>query len=422
MEVRLTCPKALKGEITPPGDKSISHRAVLLNSIAPGKALLENFSASADCLSTVRCLKSLGVEIKLGEVVEVYGGELREAEDVLDCGNSGTTMRLLAGLLSPHPFLSILTGDASLRSRPMDRVIHPLRLMGAEIWGRGKDSRAPLVIKGKDLQGIRYSLPIPSAQVKSAILLAGLFAQGETVIEESIPSRDHTERMLKAMGADLRKEENYIVINPLSVPLSPLSLSIPGDISSAAYFLVAGAIHPQAKIMVRNCGINPTRSGVLEALWEMGAKLEVINRKEGLEPVADLIMESSELRGIELGGEIIPRLIDEIPVLAVAAIAAKGRTVIRDAKELRFKETDRISILVKELSSLGAKIEELPDGMIIYGGRLEGGVTDSYNDHRMAMTLAVASLLATGETVITNAEAVNISYPAFWQEWEKIRV
>jgi 3-phosphoshikimate 1-carboxyvinyltransferase len=347
---------------------------------------------------------------------------LKEAGNVLDAENSATTMRLLGGLLAGQPFLSVITGDASLRSRPMGRLIEPLRLMGADIWGRGRDSFAPLVIKGKKLQGIDFTLPIPSAQIKSAILLAGLFARGDTVLRQTIPSRDHTERMLKRMGARLEIRGNSISLLPLSSPLVPVSLRVPGDISSAAYFLVAGAIHPNARIMIRGCGINPTRTGIIDILLAMGANLKMYDeRLEAGEPLADIVVKSSELKGIEVGGDIVPRLIDEIPVLAVAGCVAKGKTVIRDAVELRMKESDRIATVVSELSRLGAKIESLPDGMVIYGGGLLSGTeVDSHLDHRLAMSLAIAGLIAKGETAIKNTQVAQVSYPDFWQVLREI--
>ncbi len=435
------CPR-LEGEIILPGDKSISHRAVILNSLARGKAEIGNFAPGKDCLATVRCLRALGVEIekksKFGNLpakvilstqqtqqtqgtLAVSGtGDygLKEADRVLNAGDSGTTMRLLCGLLSSQPFMSVITGDASLRSRPMGRLIKPLRSMGAEIWGRGEDSFAPLVIRGRELHGIDFTLSIPSAQVKSAILLAGLFAQGNTVLHQPIPSRDHTERMLKQMGVRIECEGDSISLTPLSNPLSPLSFRVPGDISSAAYFLVAGAIHPNARIILRDCGINPTRTGIIDVLIAMGAKLEIENERwEANELLADIVVESSELKGIEIGGGSIPRLIDEIPVLAVAGCVAKGKTVIRDAGELRVKESDRIAAVSQELSRLGAEVEELPDGMVIHGGEfLSGAEVDSHKDHRLAMSLAIAGLIAKGETTIAQAQSAEISYPAFWQD------
>jgi len=390
MDQRVRRASVLRGEVVLPGDKSISHRAVILNSVAEGKAKVENFSPGADCWSTVSCLRELGIEIAEESpgrltVSGVGTAGLQEPRDVLDAGNSATTLRILSGLLAAQPFLSIVTGDESLRSRPMARLIHPLRLMGAEIWGRGDDSLAPLAIKGNQLRGIKYRLPVASAQLKSAILIAALFAQGETVVEEPAPSRDHTERLL-------------------------------------SFWLVAGAIHPNAKIQVMNTGINPTRMGIIEVLLDMGAKLQIERERiEGGEPVADLTVESSELVGRQIGGSIIPRLIDEIPLIAVAGCVARGTTVIRDAAELRVKETDRISATVKELSRLGADIGELPDGMIIRGGRtLKGAECYSYYDHRLALTLGIAALIAKGETVIHDAEVVAMSYPTFWQDLERL--
>jgi len=414
----------LEGEVTPPGDKSISHRAVILNSIASGEAEIVNFSPGGDCSSTVRCLRTLGARIRrVGAsdfptllVSGVGGRGLTEASNVLDAGNSATTMRLLGGLLSSQPFLSIITGDASLRSRPMGRLIEPLRLMGAEIWGRGRDSFAPLVIKGKKLYGAEISLSIPSAQIKSAILLAALFARWRTALQQLVPSRDHTERLLKQMGAELKSDGKLISLNPLTSPLKAISFTIPGDISSAAYFLVAAAVHPDARIVVRNCGVNPTRTGIIDALLAMGAKLKIENeRLDANEPLADIVVKSSKLRGIDIGGAMIPRVIDEIPLLAVAGCFASGKTVIKDAVELRVKESDRIATVSRELTKMGARIEELPDGMIIYGGKsLSGAEVDSHLDHRLAMSLAIAGLMAEGETVINHAQTVNISYPAFW--------
>jgi 3-phosphoshikimate 1-carboxyvinyltransferase len=304
----------------------------------------------------------------------------------------------------------------------MGRLIEPLRLMGADISGRGQDSFAPLVIRGKALHGIDFTLPVPSAQIKSAILLAGLFARGDTILHQKVPSRDHTERMLTRMGATLQGKGNRITLRPLTDPLLPLNLRVPGDISSAAYFLVGGAIHPGARIVIRDCGINPTRTGIIDILLAMGARLTIDSEHfEAGEPLADIVVESSDLRGLEVGGDIIPRLIDEIPVLAVAGCIAKGKTVIRNAGELRVKESDRIATVAGELSRLGAKIEPLPDGMVIYGGRpLSGTEVDSHLDHRLAMTLAIAGLVAKGETTIRHARAAQVSYPAFWQTLQQI--
>ena len=420
----------LKGEITLPGDKSISHRAAIFNSLAWGKAEISNFAPGKDCLATISCLRALGVEIRRGGsqncptlLVSGTGKDgLKEPTNVLNAQNSGTTMRLLSGLLCSQPFLSIITGDVSLRRRPMGRLIEPLRRMGAEIFGREKDSFAPLVIRGRKLHGIEFSLPIPSAQIKSAILLAGLFAQGKTILHQPIPSRDHTERLLKQMGAELKSDDNLISLSPLINPLAPISFRIPGDISAAAYFLVAGAIHPNARIVLKDCGINPTRTGIIDVLLAMGARLKMENeRVEAGEPLADIMIESSELKGVEIGGDIIPCLIDEIPVLAVAGCAARGKTVIRGAGELRVKESDRIATVSRELSRLGAKIEPLPDGMVIYGGKpFLGTEVDSHLDHRLAMSLAIAGLIAKEGTTINHAQVVQVSYPAFWQDLQNL--
>ena len=416
----------LEGEVILPGDKSISHRAVIFNGLAKGKARIDNFSSGADCLATVRCLEDLGLEIVQEEsesflslsVAGIGKDGLKEAADVLNATNSGTTMRLLAGLLAAQPFMSIITGDASLRSRPMGRLIEPLRLMGTEIWGREKDSFAPLVIRGGELRGIEFTLPVPSAQVKSAILLAGLFAQGNTVLHQPVPSRDHTERLFKEMGVDLKSDGTSISLTPMSGQLVPLDMYVPGDISAAAYFLVAGAIHPNARVVVKNCGINPTRVGVIEVLIAMGANLKIENKRwEAGEPLADIMVESSDLTGVELGGDIIPRLIDEIPAIAVAGCVAKGKTVIWDAAELKVKESNRIATVSSEIARLGAEIEQLPDGMLIHGGKsLMGAEVDSHFDHRLAMSLAIAGLVAKGETTINNAQVSQVSYPGFWHD------
>jgi len=425
MEKRVKGCSSLKGEVEPPGDKSISHRAAILNSMASGKARIANFSSGDDCLAMISCLRALGVEIieesGLFTVSGVGKEGFAEPADVLNASNSATTMRLLAGLLAAQPFLSVITGDESLRSRPMARLIHPLRTMGADIWGRGYDSLAPLAIKGGQLRGIDYTSPVASAQLKSAILIAGLFAEGCTTIEEPAASRDHTERMLGAMGADLKRDGPKIALTP-PISLSPIDIHIPGDISSAAFWLIAAAIHPNAHITVTKTGINPTRTGIIDVLLHMGAKLRVKNeRMEGGEPVADLEVESSELVGTQVKGCIIPRIIDEIPLIALAGSLARGTTTISEAQELRVKESDRIGATVKELSKLGADMEELPDGMVIHGGReLKGGECHSHHDHRLAMTLGIAGLMAQGETVVHGAEAVDASYPGFWQDLERL--
>ena len=427
MKLKVSPARVLRGEVTPPGDKSISHRAAILNAIAQGKARVTNFSPGADGRATINCLRALGVtfEEQGPSSLLVFGvGDkgLSEASEVLDAANSGTTMRLMTGLLAAQPFFSVITGDASLRSRPMARVIEPLRLMGGEVWGRQGDSLPPLAIRGGPLRGIVYRLPVASAQLKSALLLAGLFAQGSSVITEPQPSRDHTERMLRAMGATVKGDGLRVNVAPLASPLTALDVQVPGDLSAAAFWLVAGAIHPQARITLRGVGVNPTRTGLLEVLESMGARVRQENQRlEGGEPVADLAVESAALRGTEIGGPLIPRVIDELPILAVAACLAQGTTVIRDAGELRVKESDRISTTVQELSRLGAEIEEKPDGMIVHGGReLRGNLCHSHGDHRLAMALGVAGLVARGETIIEGAEAVEISYPGFWQDMERL--
>lgn len=421
----MTSRKSLRGDITTPGDKSISHRALILNSIAKGRARIENLSSGDDVRSTMSCLQALGVKITgEGGVFTVGGvgpGGFRSPDDVLNAGNSGTTMRLLGGLLAAQPFFSVITGDESLRSRPMDRLINPLRHMGADIWGRKNDSLAPLAIKGRRLNGITYKMPVASAQIKSAILIAGLFAEGKTTIIEPSVSRDHTERMIGALGVKVTRGDKTIELIP-SAPRAPVDVAVPGDISSAAFWLVAGAVHPDAKLRILGVGINPTRAGIIDVLHEMGAKLRVDRvTKEGGEPVADVSIETSNLMGVRIKGNMIPRVIDEIPLIALAGACATGTTVIRGAQELRVKESDRIRTTVTELSKIGVDIEELPDGMVIHGGGgIKGGECLSYGDHRLAMTLGVASLVSRGEILIHGADAVTVSYPCFWEELERI--
>ena len=427
MQAVVRPPPTLEGTLAPPGDKSLSHRAAIFNAIARGEAIVDNCQRGGDFLATLRCLQRLGVRHQwLGETsLRIFGvghHGLREAAAVLDCGNSGTTLRLLAGLLSPQPFFSVLNGDSSLRARPMDRIVQPLRLMGADIRGRDGDTKAPLAISGRPLQGIRYRLPVASAQVKSALILAALYAEGETVLEEPAPSRDHSERLLGAMGARLQQGEGVIKVRPLDSQLQPLSLRIPADISAAAPWLVAVALHPQAQLRLEGVGVNPSRSGVLDALALMGADIRLENRRlHGPEPVADIVVRSSRLHGAVIEGDLVPRAIDELPLLALAACLAQGETIIRDAGELRFKESDRIRTTVQELGRLGAAIDELPDGMRIRGvARLQGAVVSSHGDHRTAILLGVAGLLAQGETIIRNSQAVAVSYPGFWRDLERL--
>lgn len=370
----------------------------------------------------MRCLIALGADIEVSQktgTVTVHGKDhkLQEPTDILDAGNSGTSMRLLCGLVAAQPFASVLTGDDSLRSRPMGRVIEPLKDMGAQITGRKHDTLAPLTVRGGTLRGIEYTLPVASAQVKSSVMLAGLSAKGDTILHQPAHSRDHTERMLSAMGVSVEAEELTLVLCPSR--LRAVDIAIPGDISSAAFWLVAGVSHPNARITVQGVGLNPSRTGIIEVLQAMGAgpSLSLVDeRTVGGEPVADLVIESGQLRGIEIGGDIIPRVIDELPVVAVAACFAEGTTVIRDAGELRVKESDRIETTVSELGRLGAKIEARHDGIIIQGtGRLSGGVCESHGDHRLAMALAIAGLLAESNTTVHGADAAVVSYPGFWE-------
>ena len=395
----------------------------MLGAIASGETTIEGLLLGEDPRSTAKCFSLMGAKISElnAERVIVRGvgiGQLEEPVEVLDAGNSGTTMRLMLGILASHPgrFYAV-TGDSSLRSRPMSRVIKPMQQMGAQIWGRNGNSLAPLAILGQQLKGIHYHSPIASAQVKSCILLAGLMAEGETTVTEPALSRDHSERMLRAFGAKLTvNRETCSVTVSGGAQLQGQNVIVPGDISSAAFWLVAGAIVPGSELVVENVGINPTRTGILEALQMMGADIQLQNQREAAgEPVADiLVRSSSQLRGCTIAGDLIPRLIDEIPILAVAATFAKGTTIIRDAAELRVKESDRLAVTAAELNRMGAKITELPDGLEITGGTpLTGADVDSYTDHRIAMSLAIAALNATGTTNIHRAEAAAISYPDF---------
>ncbi|MBF1990462.1 3-phosphoshikimate 1-carboxyvinyltransferase [Fischerella thermalis] len=413
---------SLQGRIRIPGDKSISHRALMLGAIAQGQTQIKGLLLGEDPCSTASCFQAMGAEISElnSELVTVTGiglGNLQEPTDVLNAGNSGTTMRLMLGLLASHPgrFFTV-TGDSSLRSRPMSRVVKPLQQMGAQIWGRKDGSLAPLAISGQALKPIHYHSPIASAQVKSCILLAGLLTEGQTTVTEPALSRDHSERMLKAFGAklDIDPQTHSVTITG-PTQLVGQTVVVPGDISSAAFWLVAGAIVPNSELVIENVGVNPTRTGILEALAMMGADIQRLNEREVAgEPVADLRVRSSRLQSCTIAGEIIPRLIDEIPILAVASVFATGTTVIKDAAELRVKESDRIAVMAQQLNKMGAKVTELPDGMEITGGTpLVGTDVDSYTDHRIAMSLAIAALVATGKTTIQRAEAASISYPNF---------
>ena len=412
----------LQGRIQVPGDKSISHRALMLGALASGETQIRGLLLGEDPRSTAACFEAMGAQISPlnSELVTVQGlglGALREPNQVLNAGNSGTTLRLMLGILASHPDrLFTVTGDASLRSRPMGRVVTPLQQMGAQIWGRKGDTLAPLAIRGQQLRPLHYHSPIASAQVKSAILLAGLMIEGETTVTEPVLSRDHSERMLRAFGATVsvdKEARSATVTGPAQ--LQGQSVIVPGDISSAAFWLVAGAILPNSNLLIENVGVNPTRTGMLDVLLEMGADITLENPREAAgEPVADLRVRTSVLRGCSIEGDIIPRLIDEIPVLAVAAAVAQGKTTIRDAAELRVKESDRLAAIASQLTCMGAQISESSDGLEIIGGAsLQGADVDSFTDHRIAMSLAIAALRASGTTIIHRAEAAAISYPTF---------
>jgi 3-phosphoshikimate 1-carboxyvinyltransferase len=469
----------LRGRLHIPGDKSISVRAVLLGALADGSSRADHWLPADDCLAAVECVRRLGIDVEVSGAQEnspllpcssappllstsliVHGKGLRglaEPADVLDCRGSGTTMRLIAGILAGRPFYSVLTGNEQLRRRPMARVAEPLRQMGATVLGRDGGRLPPLTIRGGGLHGIDYTLPVASAQVKSAILLAGLFADGPTTVREPAPTRDHTERMLRAAGvkiwddkatpSPLQKAEGrrqkaansdstilptaycllptanegagglgqVITLTPDARSLNPLSLVVPGDFSSAAFFIVAACLVPGSELVIEGVGVNPTRTGLLDALARMGAQVGLENRHEsGGEPVADLVVRPAGLQAVEVSGDLVPRMIDEFPVFAVAATQAEGETVVRDAAELRVKESDRVAAVVGELRKMGAKIEERPDGFIVEGPtRLRGTRVDSQGDHRLAMALTVAGLVAEGETIVEGAECVSKSFPGF---------
>lgn len=417
--------RCLQGNVTVPGDKSISHRAVMLGALAEGTSKIQGFLRGEDCLSTIKLFQALGVPIEMTEeeiIVQGVGLDgLMEPEDVLNVGNSGTTMRLASGILAGQSFNSFLTGDASIRKRPMGRIIEPLTKMGAKITGRKANTLAPIAIEGRPLQAITYHTPVASAQVKSAILLAGLYAQDWTTVYEPALSRNHTELMLGAFGAEVRMLSDGACVKGRP-HLKGQTLTIPGDISSAAYLLVAGAIVADSRIILKNIGLNPTRTGIIEILQQMGAKLTIIDQwNSGGEQMGNLLIESSSLKGITISGAIIPTLIDEIPVIAVAAAYAQGVTEIRDAKELKVKESNRLETIAQGLRAFGCKIEVLEDGLRIEGGgKLRGAHCQSYGDHRIAMAMAVAALAAQGPTVIDGFEAVAVSWPQFWDELQQL--
>jgi 3-phosphoshikimate 1-carboxyvinyltransferase len=415
----------LNGQVTLPADKSIAHRTALLSALADGTSTIEKFSEAADPQSTLACLRQLGITItKTGTTVEVHGrgiAGLRPAHEPIDCGNSGTTMRLLSGILAGQPFTSIVTGDASLRSRPMERIAEPLRKMGATV--DLTDSHAPITILGdQSLHGIEYPLPVASAQVKSCVLLAGLYAVGQTTVIESTPSRDHTERMLD-LSIKERDGARHITVRQ-GHTIAPQTWRVPRDFSAAAFFLVAGTIVPDSTLTLEGVGLNPTRNGLLTVLENMGADITVANeRAVSGEPIGDLTVHSASLKGTTVDRTLIPNLIDEIPVLAVAATHAEGRTEVRGAEELRVKETDRIDAIVRNLRAMGADIEEFEDGFAVTGPqRLAGAEVDSYDDHRIAMAMGVAALTAGGTTTIREADCAKISFPGFWEQLEQSAV
>ena len=408
----------LRGQAGVPGDKSISHRAVLVGALADGTARIRNFLPANDCLATVEAVRALGVEVEFRpDEVLVHGRGLRGLREPLrplECGGSGTTMRLLAGVLAGQPFYSVLTGNAQLSARPMDRVAVPLRQMGATVLGRQGGRYPPLTVVGGDLVPVRYELPVASAQVKSALLLAGLFAGGVTTVVEPVPTRDHTERMLAAVGVAVRAEKGMVMVYPPE-RLQPLDIRVPGDISSAAFLLAAAAIVPGSRVGIPRVGANPGRMGFLHALTRMGAHITLHNEQlEHGEPIADVEIAHAPLRGIAVSPAEVPGMIDELPLLAVVAACAQGVTEVRGAGELRVKETDRIATIVEELAKMGARIEALPDGFRVEGPTLmHAARVSSHGDHRIAMALAVAALRAEGETIIEGTACIGDSFPGF---------
>lgn len=425
-EVIISPAKApLKGEICPPADKSISHRSVMIASITEGRSVIQNFLQADDCLSTLNVCRSLGVQadFQADGALRIAGLGLRgfkQPSSVLDAGNSGSTLRMMLGLLSGQSFISTLAGDESLGKRPMKRVVTPLREMGAKIQGPENGNFAPITVRGGHLKGISYLNELGSAQVKSALLFAGLFAEGATTVTEPRASRDHTERMLKMVGAPLKVEGQVTTIQKAE-KLNPLEILVPADISSAAFFMVAASIVPGSELCLRNVGINPTRSGIVECLRQMGADIEVMNSRDQGEPTADLLVRSHKLKGIKIGRDQIPSVIDELPLIMVAASLAEGVTEISGAEELRVKETDRISAMVENLKILGVDIEEKKDGCRIQGREIfSGGTVKSFEDHRIAMCMAVAGLHASQSVKIMGADAVRISYPLFFQDLQRL--
>jgi 3-phosphoshikimate 1-carboxyvinyltransferase len=415
----------LVGELDIPGDKSISHRSVIFGAISNGRTTIKNFLTGEDCLSTINCFQKLGVKIEEENGVIVIEGKgwegLNEPNQVLDVGNSGTTIRLMLGLLSARPFHSTFCGDDSIAKRPMKRVTGPLKQMGAQIDGRHNGNYVPISMRGGKLEPISYTLPVASAQVKSSLLLAALQTEGTTKLIEPAATRDHTERMIKQFGGKIEVEDLAITITGPQT-LEGTDIIVPGDISSAAFFLVAAAIVPNANVRLKKVGLNPTRTGILEVLKNMGAKIEIIpNETDVFEPVGDIVIETSSLKGTIIEGQLIPRLIDEIPVIALLATQAEGKTIIKDAQELKVKETNRIDTVVGELKKLGADIVATEDGMVISGPtKLQGGAVSSHGDHRIGMMLAIAALICGEKVVLDNSEAISVSYPHFFRDLQHL--
>ncbi len=418
--------KSLKGEITIPGDKSISHRAVMFGSIAKGTTIVRDFLMGADCLGTIDCFRKMGVDIQIDKKDVIVHGNglygLKKPDTILDTGNSGTTTRLICGILSGQRFTTTITGDASIQKRPMNRIITPLSMMGADIHSLNNNGCAPLLINESKLKGIHYNSPVASAQVKSAILLAGLYADSETSVTEPFLSRNHTEIMLSDFGACITPVNTTATIKPAS-ELYACDITVPGDISSAAYFIAAALIVPDSELLIKNVLINPTRDGIIKVCKAMGGNIEIINeRRQSGELACDLIVKHSTLKGIEISGEIIPTLIDEIPVIAVLAAFAEGTTIIKDAAELKVKESNRIDTCVNNLISLGVDAIATDDGMIINGGTpIHGGNIDTKSDHRIAMSFTIASLMTDHEITLTDSKCVEISYPEFYKELTRLK-
>jgi 3-phosphoshikimate 1-carboxyvinyltransferase len=419
-ERAVSAARSVRGSVQVPGDKSISHRAALFNALGEGHASISNFSPGADCASTLACLRELGIEVaRSGARVEIGGGRVREPSDVLDCGNSGTTMRLLSGVLAGSDVYAVLSGDGSLRRRPMARILEPLRHAGARIDGRDGGRLAPLTIQPARLHGVEHRLSVASAQVKSALLLAGLFADGATTVIEPAQTRDHTERMLTAMGADIQTHELRVTVKP-GQRLRCVDVDVPGDFSSAAFWMVLGVLHPNAEVRVSNVGLNPTRTGLLTILQRMGANIELERERDVAgEPVADLVAWSSQLRGTTVSGDLVPLAIDEISLVALLGLFAEGETIVSDAAELRGKESDRLAVVAEGLGALGGQVEATQDGWRIRPSRLREARVDAHDDHRMAMLFALAGALGEGVD-IAGADSVAISYPSFWADLDRL--